>query len=184
MTAHPLRRDRLRRLRSINALRQPGRRLQRRGQRRNDLPRKLPDEDGNIFLAKLGNDVVNAVPLDQHRTVRVHIADCAQDTEKVEPDDSLARAQLVDEALEELGFCHADRNAGGNTEDLQEGVKEVLERVGFRLHKATEKGLQGLRLHELVLNPSRLILQPRPQSARSGRDAKGLRTRIEWTPVR
>lgn len=78
---HPFRRDGLRGLGRIDPFRKTRRRLQRRSQSGNDLPRQLPNEHSDVFLAQLRNDIIDAVTVDKHRTVGMDVADRPEDTQ-------------------------------------------------------------------------------------------------------
>lgn len=141
VSPHPFRRDALRRFRRVDALGQARGRLERGRERRLDLTRELAHEHRIVLLAQLRDDVVDPVPLDKYRTIRVDVADRAQDAQQVEAHDGLARAELVDEPLEELRFGDANGNVRRYTEDLEERVEEVFEGVRLRLNEAPEEGV-------------------------------------------
>lgn len=73
----------------------------------------------------------------------MHLAHITEDTQEVEADDCLGVVcQSVDDPFEKCrGFGERDGQGVGEPEHLEEWIEEVLERVGFGGHKASEDGL-------------------------------------------
>jgi len=60
----------------------------------------------------------------------------------------------------ERRLCYGEDERSGNARKFKEGIEEVFKRIGFRVDKAGRQGFKGGWKEELVLNTSRLILQP------------------------
>lgn len=80
-----------------------------------------------IVFAELGDDIVDSETFYKHCTVRMDVADRAQDAKKVETDKRFAVVQLLNDPLEELRLGDADGDRVGDTAYLPERVEEVLE---------------------------------------------------------
>jgi len=111
------------------------RRFQGRFERWDNFPGQLPDQHSAIAAtsAKLLDHTQQSVPFHQHGLVRMDITHSSEYPEEIESHNSLAiLSEPVDDSLKEgRRFGYGGRDCRRNAGNLQEGIEEVFERVGF-----------------------------------------------------
>jgi len=80
--------------------------------------------------------------------------------EEIESHNSLAiLSKPIDDSLEEgRGFGYGGRDCRRDAGDLEEGIEEIFERVGFAGDEALKERIDGIRFEKLIFHTRRLVL--------------------------